>query len=147
MSADTKIASPRAHGTVRVTLPAKIAYNREALKRTIGTLLENLGCTRCFSGASCVFEAERNFVVDSGGIFSHVAADTNPPPTPWRADLTVALAPGNQFNIDQVFTAVDSVINTIGGCLPCHSGFNILYLNEVEFLGIGPEGQVQQYGG
>src|ERR1700680_5022804 len=49
----------RAHGSIRVSLPARIAYNPDALKKTIGGLLEQLGCPRCFSGADCLFTFER----------------------------------------------------------------------------------------
>ena len=61
---DLKEPAIRAHGTVRVSLPAKIAYNPDALKKSLTQSLDKLGCPRCFSGADCFFQHERNFVVD-----------------------------------------------------------------------------------
>jgi len=63
----------RARGTVRVSLPAKIAYDPAALKKSIGSLLERLGCRRCFSGADCHFTHERDFVADVKGTVSAAA--------------------------------------------------------------------------
>ena len=61
--------------------------------------------------------------------------------------LKVSLAPGDNFDIDKVFRAIDAVISKVGGCLPCHSGFDVSYLNEVELLGIDQNGQATQFGG
>jgi hypothetical protein len=149
-AADTRKTGARIHGTVRVSLPAKVAYNPESLKKTIGSLLTHLGCPGCFSGADCVFTAERNFAIDPEGIFSHLALNPQPLPPIVAPDLTVSLAAGNRFNIDKVFSAIDTVIDRLpggGGCLPCHSGFDISYLNEIEFLGIDENGKAQQFGG
>lgn len=141
----TKETAARIHGTVRVSLPAKVAYNPDSLKKTIGSLLGRLGCPGCFSGADCIFTAERDFVVDPEGIFSRLELNPQPlPPAP--APVTVSLASANRFNIDKVFNAVDAAIATIGAC-PCHSGFDVAYLNEVQVIGIDEEGQAQQYGG
>ena len=55
----------RAHGTVRVKLPAKVAYDPSALKKSIGELMERLGCPKCFSGANCFFTHEREFIYEA----------------------------------------------------------------------------------
>jgi len=145
-----KTPQTRAHGTVRVTLPAKIAYEPDALKRTIGGILGRLGCPTCFSGADCHFTNERDFVVDpAGAIAFHsraAASELNPQPLPPGAEVRVSLAPGIRYNIDGVFKAVEAVINAIGPC-PCHSGFDVLYQNEVTVIGINNAGVAQQYGG
>jgi hypothetical protein len=112
-----------------------------------------LGCLTCFSGADCHFTAERDFVVTHEGDLFHRSPALDPKPVPWIASpnasstLQVALAPGIQYDIDQVFRAVDLVIGRLGGCLPCHSGFDVSYLNEIETLGINPDGTVTPYGG
>jgi hypothetical protein len=135
----------RARGTVRVSLPAKVAYHPEALKQSIGSLLERLGCGKCFSGADCLFTHERDFVVDAKGMIS--AVELNPQPLPPKAGMaTVSLAGGARYDIDKVFKAVDKVIDIIGAC-PCHSGIDILYLNELKVIGIDAKGTAQQFGG
>lgn len=140
----------RAHGTVRVTLPAKVAYEPEALKRTIGGILGRLGCPTCFSGLDCHFTNERDFIVDpAGSIAFHaraVTSEINPQPLPPVAEVRVSLASGVRYNIDSVFKAVDAVIGFIGAC-PCHSGFDVLYQNEITVIGINNEGVAQQFGG
>lgn len=134
----------RAHGSIRVSLPAKIAYNPDALKKTIGGLLEQLGCPRCFSGADCLFTFERDYVVNPQGGFA--AVDLNPQPLPPRASTaTASLTRGMRFDIDKVFNAVDQVINTLGPC-PCHSGFDVLYQNELPVIGVSEQG-AQRFGG
>lgn len=142
----------RAHGTVHVKLPAKIAYDPNALKKSIGSLLERLGCTRCFSGANCFFTHERDFIVDAKGA---LAADPQPEPwvlgplpDPWRSagSVTVSLARGPRYNIDKVYKAVDKVIDIIGSC-PCHSGIDVLYINELPVIGVNEQLEAQQFGG
>jgi hypothetical protein len=132
----------RARGTVRVSIPAKLAYDPKALKKTIGNLMERLGCPKCFSGANCLFTAERDFVFDPGG-----AVALNPQPLPPREAMAVAsLSHGNRYDIDKVFKAVDNVIRTLGAC-PCHSGFDVLYQNEIPVIGIDENGGAKQFGG
>jgi hypothetical protein len=137
----------RAHGVVRVSLPAKIAYEPEALKRTIGGLVERLGCPRCFSGADCVFTLERDFAIDAKGELASVARELNPQPLPpGRGTATVSLTRGVRYDINKVFQAVDRVISILGAC-PCHSGIDVLYQNELPVIGINEKGEAQQFGG
>ena len=132
----------RAHGTVRVSLPAKVAYNPDALKKSLTSILDRLGCPRCFSGANCFFQAERNFIFDPAG-----AVSLNPQPLPPVAShATVVLAPANRYDIDKVFKSIDAVIKGLGSC-PCHSGIDVLYQHELPVLGITEKFEVQQMGG
>ena len=137
----------RAHGAVRVSLPAKIAYDPDSLKKAIGSLVERLGCSKCFSGADCLFSFERDYVIDARGALASVASELNPQPLPPRAAAaTVSLAHGIRYDINKVFKAVDSVIHTLGAC-PCHSGFDVLYQNELPVIGINEKGEAHQFGG
>jgi hypothetical protein len=49
---------------VRVSLPARAAYDIEAFNKVVVSLAGRLGCDHCLSGAACFFELERDFVVD-----------------------------------------------------------------------------------
>jgi hypothetical protein len=49
---------------VRIVIPAKVAYDLPVLQKSLMNIAEALGCRTCFSGADCVFQLERNFVVD-----------------------------------------------------------------------------------
>lgn len=130
----------RARGVVRVSLPAKIAYNPDALKKSLTGILDKLGCPRCFSGADCYFQHERNFVVDPAAQVS-----INPQPLPPREAAVVSLAPSLRYDIDKVFKSVDAVIKGLGAC-PCHSGIDVLYQSELPVLGITEKFEVQQFG-
>ena len=134
----------RARGHVRISLPAKIAYHPDALKQTIGSLMERLGCPRCFSGADCLFTFERDYAVNPQGVLN--AVELNPQPLPPRAEaVTASLSRGIRFDIDKVFRAVDQVIGVLGPC-PCHSGFDVLYQNELPVIGVNEQG-AHQFGG
>ena len=134
----------RAAGPVRISLPAKVAYDPKALKSSIKDIVERIGCPRCFSGADCFFQTEREFVInpagklDSGPAMSFGAAQLGPDPTPWRA--TVAVAPSVRYDLDKVFTAVDRVIDLIGPH-PCISGFDVLFRDELIVINEQLQGQ------
>jgi hypothetical protein len=139
----------RARGTVRVSLPAKAAYNPDLLKQSIGSLLERLGCPKCFSGADCFFTHERDFLIDAKNGISAVALNPQPlppEPPPDKAMAVVSLAPGNRYDIAKIFKAVDKVIDIIGEC-PCHSGIDVLYQNELKVIGVDAKGEAHQFGG
>ena len=88
----------RAAGPVRISLPAKVAYDPKALKDSIKNIVERLGCHALL----------RRLLVPDGEGFRHqpgrearsrfsTSAGTSLPadPVPWRA--TAALAPGRQI--------------------------------------------------
>lgn len=52
---------------VRVKIPAKAAYDLDAMQHVLGNLAERLGCPQCLSGVNCYFEQERDFVVTPEG--------------------------------------------------------------------------------
>ena len=131
----------RAHGTVRVSLPAKVAYNPDALKKSITSILDKLGCPRCFSGANCHFLHERDFVIDPG---EKVALNPQPLP-PREAHAVVSLAPTIRYDVDKIFRSIDAVIKGLGPC-PCHSGIDVLYQSELPVLGVTEKFEVQQFG-
>jgi hypothetical protein len=160
----------RSGGPVRISLPAKVAYNKDALKKTIVSVVEHLGCPGCFSGHDCQFSLERNLSVDpdgkvSGGGESPIPAlAVTPDPVPWK--VVVGFQGTVAFNIDQVLKAVDNVIaglaeinaaRTAGPssefrpgiefCNTCHSGRDVTYVNEVILIGVDQNQQTQQYGG
>lgn len=123
----------RAAGTVRVTLPAKVAYDPNALKESIAALVERLGCPECFSGAACLFETERDFVVN-GPRELRLPQDPVPLRTALEAApanrVTVGLASSVKYDLKKVYAAVDRVIDIIGPH-PCISGFDTLFRDEL----------------
>jgi hypothetical protein len=143
---ETKGRSPRAAGPVRITLPASIAYDPNALKKGIASIVERLGCPRCFSGADCFFQMERQFVLDP-----KVAA--GPTPDPWltsRPDpepahrFTVGLSSGVRHDLDKIYKAVDKVIDIIGAH-PCISGFDFLFQDELRTIVVNEKIEAQRF--
>ena len=51
----------------RIVMPAEVAFNIDLVQKTVLSLAERLGCPQCFSGSNCVFQLERDFIVDRSG--------------------------------------------------------------------------------
>lgn len=142
MSTPVEAQAPRklrAAGPVRVTLPARVAYDPKALKETIATLVERLGCPSCFSGAACSFEMERDFVINpatAGSKATAFAVDAAPRRLELGAQaaatqqINVGLASSVKYDLKKVYEAVDRVIDLIGPH-PCISGFDTLFRDEL----------------
>jgi hypothetical protein len=120
------IGERRAAGAVRITLPARVTYDPDALKEGIVQLAERIGHPKCFSGADCLIQMEREFLFDQ------------PEPREpgfgrglnTEAALLVGLAPRVKYDLDMVLEAVDRVIDNIGPH-PCISGFDVLFRNQM----------------
>jgi hypothetical protein len=56
--------------SVRISLPAKIAYDLDAFQKVTARLAEELGCTRCISGADCTFGLNEDWLVNPAGELS-----------------------------------------------------------------------------
>lgn len=120
-------------GAVRITLPASVAYDPKALKKSIANIVERLGCPKCFSGADCFFTNERDLVVDPKFAVNPVIA-RSPEPTPWSQNsYTVGLSSKVRHDLDKVFVAIDKAIDIIGAH-PCISGFDFLFQDELRTI-------------
>lgn len=51
--------------SVRVVVPARVAFNLKDFQKSLESIAERLGCPACLSGADCRFEFERDFVIDA----------------------------------------------------------------------------------
>lgn len=49
---------------VRVSIPAKVAFDLKSLQRVTAQVLGQLGCEACHSGFDIRFDVVRDFVVD-----------------------------------------------------------------------------------
>src|SRR5687768_11115992 len=96
MAVDTKgtalATERRARGAVRITLPASVAYDPKALRKGIASIVERLGCPKCFSGADCLFTNERELVIDPKFAVGP-GRSAGPEPTPWSTNTyTIGLS-------------------------------------------------------
>jgi hypothetical protein len=64
--------------TVRVTVPAEVAFSLDKFQKFTRELAERLGCKPCLSGAACFLVLEQNLVVSPAG-----KIEAGPTPNPW----------------------------------------------------------------
>lgn len=131
MKAKDNLQTRSAYGPVRITIPAKVAYDLESLQKGIGALVDRLGCHPCFSGADCTFLHERDFIINE-----KMEVVSGPEPQPWRQPLelrptafTVTLGRAEAYDLDKVKDIVARVVGKLGH-EGCHSGFDITFRHE-----------------
>jgi hypothetical protein len=136
---------PALRGPVRVTMPAAVAFNPDALRKTIAGLAEQIGHPQCFSGADCFLQMEREFIVDPAAKLtaSRAMATAEPSPEPWK--ITVALSRAVRYDLNKIFAAIDKV-NGLLGCSPCCSGFDFHFREELEFIAVNDKLETQRFG-
>ena len=119
-----------ADNPIRVTVPAAVAFNPKAFKSSIATLMERLGCAKCFSGFDCRFQLQRDYLVDPADIKKITEL-----PTEIRSHnvVNLSLNKAKAFDIAQVNKVID-VLHKRFGCAPCHSGYDFHFRNEIEEL-------------
>lgn len=129
---------------VRVSIPAEVAADLGAFKKTVGSILDKLGCQACCSGKDISFELQRDVLVqDFKGTTVSAAGASIDAATSLEAvpTTTVALSPKLAYDIDNVFAAIDRV-GRITGCENCCTGRNLSFRNEVNFV-VGQDLSVQ----
>src|ERR1043166_3259000 len=121
---------PTVSGTMRVTIPAKVAANIKTLKTTLEGIAERLGCRPCFSGADCFLELETNYIVDEK---AKLAATLDVPQFQARSlsprsanTVTVALSPKAGFSLDTITGAVEKIAE-LSGHVACATGCNLFF--------------------
>jgi|GEM_PF-1217045 len=161
-------ANLRARGrTVRLSIPVHVAADLGKFQSTLKGLAERLGCENCFSGANCLFELERNFLVNENldVVPNHNFGDPNPqpdvsggpqpePPTfnfgepsprPNIFNGIDVVAPGKvSNNLDNLLRAVANIAEVIG-CKACCSGFDLLLREELSHV-VNPDGSIHGVG-
>jgi hypothetical protein len=121
---------------VHIRLPAKVAFNLDALQQVVTGLAERLGCERCFSGRNCLFELERQFLINERLEISAAAPVGRlqlalpQDPVPLRT-AKVQLAKEVAGDIDALKQAIAAVTDKLGH-RACFSGFDVLFGEEFE---------------
>src|SRR5215831_1526236 len=138
------------NGTVRITLPAAVASNLASFQKSIGALVERLGCPTCFSGADCTFTVERDFLMNerleispSTPIVS--SPDPDGDPTHRRRGVRVHMASDVSHNLEGIQTAVAKIAERLGHPMCC-SGFDIAFREEVNVITVDRDLNVQAFG-
>ena len=126
---------------VRISIPASVAYNVESLQKSIAEIVDRLGCTRCFSGADCTFQLERDFVVNEKlQVNSRALGDPSPQPSVATRAAGVSLPGRVAYNLGDIQKVVADVAGKLGHTA-CFSGFDVAFGIE-EQLVLNAKGQV-----
>ncbi len=125
-------------GAIKLSIPAKVAYNADAFKKSIYELLDELGCPKCFSGVDCYFETIRDYVLDPS---ENVVSRSLPTAERFSSiqgkplasrTLNVGVSAGVSFDIGKIDSAISTIFDEIG-CLACCSGNDIFFQNQFDF--------------
>ncbi|WP_106791347.1 hypothetical protein [Aquimarina sp. Aq78] len=132
-----KINQKMGRGAVRLSIPAKVAYDAKAFQNSIYELLDELGCPKCFSGVDCYFQTIRDYVLDPReNVVSRSLAFRDPSPQPSKLiatkTLNVGVSPAVSYDIGKIDNAIKSIFEEIG-CLACCSGNDIFFQNQFDF--------------
>jgi hypothetical protein len=122
-------------GTVRITLPAKVAFDLSAFQKSLAVLAERLGCRACFSGVNCTFQLERDFVINERLEINSVGSPRQQlpqDPVPLRP-VTATLASEVSHDLGKIQETVAKIADRLG-CGACCSGFDITFRQELDFI-------------
>ena len=117
-----------ADNPIRVTVPAAVAFNPKAFKTSVASLMERLGCGKCFSGFDCRFQLQREYAVDPADLKKIAEL---PSQIQHQNVVSLSLGKSKGFDIAQVNKVIDSLHKRFG-CAPCHSGYDFQFRNEIE---------------
>lgn len=142
----------RPRGPIRVSMPASVMNDLDAFQRGMASVAAHLGHPQCFSGVDISFIAEREFILNEGlevrlaGAISSPAGlvSSTQDPVPVGPTVTVTLPAEVGYNLEQVKAVVARIAQRIG-CAPCHSGFDLRFRQELDFL-VDPQGMVHTSG-
>ena len=128
-----KTRQRKGSGAIRLSIPAKVAYNAEAFQKSIYDLLDEIGCPKCFSGVDCYFSTIRDYVLDAK-VNVVAAGDPSPQPSKLQAQqtLSVGVSADTSFDIGKIDSAIKDIFDEIG-CRACCSGHDIFFQNNFDF--------------
>ena len=128
------VKSPQLSGTVRVTIPVSVAYDLAKFKKSVASLAGKLGCGSCFSGANCLFQTERDYLVDAKKLAVQAHFGSRVATVPDTAPAVTLNLPGAvSGNLVLLNRAIGNMVGKLG-CMACTSGFDIIFKSEFEKL-------------
>ena len=138
----------RKGGTVRLTLPAKVANDLTLLQRGLKSIADRLGHPACATGCDILhLMLEREFsLTDAVALNPQPLPPGGPDLTGAVRQITVSIPDKVNGNIDALTKAVGVVVGKLG-CTPCCSGFDILFRREINSMALDDKGEVARFGG
>ena len=148
--AATAMKASRIGGTVRITIPPKVAFDLGALQRGMKSLAERLGCENCATGCDILhILTEREFVLREDAalgreVFPSVSVGLPQDPIPLKT-VTVFIPDRVNNDIGLLNKAIDNSLRKLG-CAPCCSGFDILFRRYMDSIAINERAEVAAFG-
>ena len=138
----------RQGGTVRITLPAKVANDLGSLQQSLKRAAERLGHPACATGCDVLsigLEQELAFTekaaLDADRVTRHQILDPQA-----KGSITVSIPNKVSGDIEALTKAVSNVVSKLG-CAPCCSGFDILFRGEMNMMVLDERAEVVRFGG
>jgi hypothetical protein len=111
-----------------------VAADIGRFKKTVGQVLDRLGCPQCCSGHDILFELQRNFTFEGDLDVPRVAfAQKRIAAEAVSPVVTAALSPKLGDNIESVFGALDRIMN-LSAHPQCTSGDDLFLRIETNIL-------------
>ncbi len=131
---------------VRVSVPMSIASDLGAFKKTLGSILDHIGCPACCSGNDILFETQRRFTFARDlktpqAAFAERKLAANDLASPSRM-TTAALSPKLANGIEEVFAAIDKIAG-LSAHPNCTSGDDLFLRMERNIL-VDLSGRIQE---
>lgn len=118
---------------VRVSIPASVAGEIGSLKKSVGSVLDKLGCPACCSGHNLYFELQRDHVFSRD--FKSGVSTKSPVTGNFAKKVTnvrVGLKPALANEIENVYEAIDRIAE-ITGHVACATGCDMFFNLEERF--------------
>lgn len=117
---------------VRVSIPVSVASDIGGLKKSMGSILDRLGCRACCSGFDIFLERQREALVADGlrgaaRLGSFAASKTS------ASTLRVGVSPGAVTTIKDVNDMLDKIAD-LSGHVACATGCDIFFQMEEMFV-------------
>lgn len=127
MSTDLSVAK-----AVRVSIPVSVASDIGGLKKSMGSILDKLGCRACCSGFDIFLERQRDAVM-ADGLRGKVKVGGFAASKTAASTLRVAVSPGAVSKIADVNDMLDKIAD-LSGHVACATGCDIFFQMEEMFV-------------
>ncbi|MEO3430689.1 hypothetical protein AAFN88_17680 [Pelagibius sp. CAU 1746] len=132
----------RTTNSVRVSIPMSVASDIGQFKKSLGSILERLGCPACCSAHDIYFEMQRDFRFDGDLDIAQAAFAPKRLAAASAPVVSASLSPKLSGNIKEVFKALDRIVD-LSAHPACTSGDDLFLRIESNFL-INAAGQLDE---
>lgn len=121
-------------GPVRIIVPTSVGYDIKRFKECLSVVGRRLGCPTCFSGRpDCQFILAAPALMIDDKLAVHDVVHPDHPAGNGSPTISVGLPKTVSNNLELINQVVDQVVGRIG-CLPCTSGFDLIFQQELNSM-------------